>query len=587
MLAVLATVADDALAQNPPGAPPAQPGRGGGGRGRAVRVMTLTSPGFTDGAQLPVKYAQPGEEVSPPIAWSGAPDSTASFVLVIHDADAAIGNGTDDVLQWLVWNIPGTATSLPEGIPQGPQLADGTRQISVSGPYYRGAAAPATGPNHHYLFELYALDATLDVPPVGATAAATRAAVMAAMAGHVRGKAVMTALFRRASLVWAFTGLTLIDGTDRPPVPKATIVVRDGRIVAAGPAGAVTIPDGAERVALDGKTVIPGLINAHGHVTDAVRDLRTYAAYGVTTVFSLGDEPATVFAARAEQATPALGRSRVFLAGPVLAPKTPEDARTQVAALAARKVDIVKIRVDDNLGTTQKMPPEVYRAVIDEAHRLGMRVAVHLFYLADAKAVLAAGTDFIAHSIRDAPVDDVVIAAMKARGVCLSPTLMREVSTFVYGSTPDFFTDPLFLAHANAEWVATLKEPARQQAMRESSAAQRYKAALEVASRNVKRLADAGVPIALGTDTGPTGRFQGYFELMELELMVKAGLTPRRAIAAATRDAARCMKLDRDVGTLEPGKWADFVALDASPLLDIGNVRKISSVWIAGNRVAR
>jgi imidazolonepropionase-like amidohydrolase len=384
-----------------------------------------------------------------------------------------------------------------------------------------------------------------------------------------------------------FTGVTLIDGTDRAPVANAAIVVRNGRIVAAGPTNTVTIPAGAERIALDGKTVIPGLINAHGHVTDAVRDLHTYAAYGVTTVFSLGDEPPPVFAARAEQSTPALDRTRVFLAGPVLAPKTPDEARAQVAGVAAQKVDIVKIRVDDNLGTTQKMPPEVYKAVIDEAHRLGLRVAVHLFYLADAKAVLAAGADYIAHSVRDLDVDPEFVGALKSSGVCLSPTLMREVSTFVYESTPDFFADPLFLAHARTDWVTMLQEPARQQAMRASPSAQRYKTALAVASRNLKALVDAGVPIAMGTDTGPTGRFQGYFELMELELMVKAGLTPKQALAAATRDAARCMKLDRDLGTLEPGKWADFVVLDANPLSNISNVRRISSVFVAGNRIAR
>jgi imidazolonepropionase-like amidohydrolase len=233
------------------------------------------------------------------------------------------------------------------------------------------------------------------------------------------------------------------------------------------------------------------------------------------------------------------------------------------------------------------MAPEVYRAVIAEAHRLGLRVAVHLFYLADAKAVLAAGADYIAHSVRDLDVDPEFVAALKSSGVCLSPTLMREVSTFVYESTPEFFADPLFLAHARPDWVAMMQEPARQQAMRASPSAQRYKTALEVASRNLKALVDAGVPIAMGTDTGPTGRFQGYFELMELELMVKAGLTPKQALAAATRDAARCMRLDRDLGTLEPGKWADFVVLDANPLSNISNVRRISSVFVAGNRIAR
>jgi hypothetical protein len=197
-IAALAAMASGALAQNPAGTPPGQPGRGGG-RGRAVRVMTLTSTAFADGGQIPVRYAQPGAEVSPPLAWTGAPDTTASFALVVHDVDAATGSsGTDDVLHWLVWNIPGTATSLPEGVPQGPQLPDGARQISVTGPYYRGPAAPSSGPLHHYVFELFALDTMLDVPPVGASPPATRASVMAAMAGHVRGKGVMVGLFRRA-----------------------------------------------------------------------------------------------------------------------------------------------------------------------------------------------------------------------------------------------------------------------------------------------------------------------------------------------------------------------------------------------------
>ena len=396
--------------------------------------------------------------------------------------------------------------------------------------------------------------------------------------------AIPGAVMSQTGATKAFTGATLIDGTERAPVANATIVVRDGRVVAAG--RGVAVPPGAERVPLDGKFVIPGLINAHGHV-NAPADLRTYAAYGVTTVYSLGGEPPEVFAARADRTNAALNHSRVYVAGAVLTARTPDEARQQVQARAAEKADIVKIRVDDNLGTAPKMGAEVYRAVIDEAHRLGLRVAAHLFYLADAKGLLEAKADMLAHSIRDAEVDAGVIASLKASGVCLSPTLMREVSTFVYESTPDFFSDPLFLAHANPEWVARGKDPARQQEVRNSSSAQRYKVALEVASRNMKRLHDAGVPIAMGTDTGPTGRFQGYFELMELELMAKAGLTPRQVLASATRVAAQCMKIDRELGTLEPGKWADFVVLDADPLADISNVRKISSVWIAGNKVAR
>jgi imidazolonepropionase-like amidohydrolase len=403
-----------------------------------------------------------------------------------------------------------------------------------------------------------------------------------------------------SSRIVAFTGARVIDGTDRPPIDNATIVVRDGVVSAIGPAARVTIPAGAERVSLAGKTITPGLVNTHGHVGNTVglqqghysaqnvqRDLETYAAYGVTTVFSLGDDQAAGFAARDAQNTPALTRSRLYVAGPVLAPKSPDEARKLVDDDAAMKVDIVKIRVDDNLGTTPKMAPEIYQAVIDEAHRKQLRVAVHLYYLEDAKRVLQAGADFIAHSIRDKDVDDEVIALLKARDVCVCPTLTREVSTFVYESTPAWFSDPLFLKHADPATVEQLKEPARQAQLKSSRAAQQYKIALEQASRNLKKLSDAGVRIAMGTDTGPPARFQGYFELMELDLMAKAGLTPRQVLTAATRDATRCQKLDARLGTLEANKWADFVALDGNPLSDVASYRKVDSVWIAGNRVAQ
>jgi hypothetical protein len=182
----------------PPGAPGA-PGQRGGGRGRgAVQVMTLTSSAWPDGGQMPAKHTQAGGESSPPLAWGNVPENVASFVLIAHDVDAAIGNGTDDILHWMLWNIPATATSLAERAPQGTQWPDGTRQISASGPYYRGPGAAAAGPAHHYVFELFALDVPqLDVPASGASPPLTRAAVVAAMAGHVRGKAVYVGLFKR------------------------------------------------------------------------------------------------------------------------------------------------------------------------------------------------------------------------------------------------------------------------------------------------------------------------------------------------------------------------------------------------------
>ena len=193
------------VAQNPPSsnaspaAPGAQPGgRGGRGGGRGgVQVMTLTSSAFADGGQIPPRYSQVGEEASPPLAWSNVPDGVQSFVLLVHDVDAAIGPGTDDLLHWMLWNIPGATRTLPEKIAAATQLPDGTRQISATGPYYRGPGAPAAGPAHHYVFELYALDTVLDVAPVGQSPPLTRAAVVSGMAGHVRGKAAYVGLFKR------------------------------------------------------------------------------------------------------------------------------------------------------------------------------------------------------------------------------------------------------------------------------------------------------------------------------------------------------------------------------------------------------
>ena len=200
-----------AAAQNPPAPPPAQPGQpqqgrggdGGGGRGGRgpIQVMTLTTTAWSDGGMIPMKHAQQGRDVSPPLAWSNVPDDTQSFVLIAHDVDAPIAGGSDDLLHWMLWNIPKDVRSLPEGVMAVSQLPDGTRQISGTGPYYRGPGAPATGPAHHYVFELYALDAMVDVPAVGAPPLAhspplTRAAVVAAMAGHIRAKGVLVGLYK-------------------------------------------------------------------------------------------------------------------------------------------------------------------------------------------------------------------------------------------------------------------------------------------------------------------------------------------------------------------------------------------------------
>lgn len=397
-----------------------------------------------------------------------------------------------------------------------------------------------------------------------------------------------------------FTHARLIDPARATVAENASILVRAGRIEAAGPASSIRAPQGAATVDLQDRFVVPGFISTHVHVSDVngdrprayteentQRQLALFARYGITSVWSLAGEEEPAFRARDDQNTPSLNHSRIYVAGSPIVGKTPEEARQMVATVAARKPDIIKIRVDDNLGAATKMSPPVYRAVIEEAHKRGLRVAAHIFYLEDAKELLRAGVDLIAHSVRDKDIDDAFISLMKARDVPYCPTLTREISTFVYETTPPFFSDPFFLREADRDVIARLQEPARQEAMRTSRTANAYKAALSVAHRNLKRASDAGLLVVMGTDSGAfPERFEGYFEHMEMQMMTESGLTPAQVLRSATVDAARAMKMTR-VGTLTAGNWADFVVLDRNPLEDIRNTRAIWQVRIAGNEVTR
>ncbi len=393
------------------------------------------------------------------------------------------------------------------------------------------------------------------------------------------------------------TGARLFDGTGSAPLEQSTLVIRNGRIEAVG---AVTAPADAVHIDLSGKTIIPGLINAHGHLNAdqsarPIRDrlvgqLRLYADYGVTTVVVLGVgandlEEAVKLGDDQERET--LEHARVYVAGASLRDlNTVDEARARVDRYADAGVDIVKIHIT---GGPDDMTPAVYGALIDQAHTRGLRVASHLYFLQDARGLVDAGVDVIAHSVRDQDVDAALIAEINRRNVGYVPTLTRDLALFVYETTPAFFSDPFFLRGVNAyrREMTLLSDPVRQDQIRSGSEQQAIKQALEQGKRNLKTLSDAGVLIALGTDSGTNeGRWQGFFEHTELEMMVDAGLSPAQALVAATGGAARAMGLDRQLGTLQPGRWADLLVLNANPLDDIRATRQIHSVWIAGRRLA-
>jgi imidazolonepropionase-like amidohydrolase len=232
------------------------------------------------------------------------------------------------------------------------------------------------------------------------------------------------------------------------------------------------------------------------------------------------------------------------------------------------------------------MPPDVYAAVIDECHKHGLRVAAHVFYLADAKALVADGVDVLAHSVRDLPVDTELIAALKKHRVSYIPTLDVDESFFLFAEQPDVLRDDLFRHAVSSE----LLEMFRSQAYRDKVAANpnvaKEKLAFATASHNLKTLQDAGVTIAFGTDSGANPeRIPGWGEHHELELMVRAGLSPMQAIVAATAHSAAVVKAT-DRGTLEPGKRADFLVLAGDPLADIRNTQKLVAIWHGGREVA-
>jgi imidazolonepropionase-like amidohydrolase len=380
-----------------------------------------------------------------------------------------------------------------------------------------------------------------------------------------------------AQPVTAFEGARLIVGDGRV-IENAVLVVDGARIAQAGGAAEVRVPAGATRVSLGGKTVMPMLIDTHIHLgptRDAiVRDLRMRAYYGVSAALSLGTD---TFEVRDMRGQTIPGAARFLSAGRGIT--MPEPGRTTVPywitselggrkaveELAANKVDIVKIWVDTREGKYPKLTPELYGAVIDEAHKRGLRVTAHIFELEDAKGLVRAGIDAFAHGVRDRDIDDELLAMFRQR-----PTLVL---------TPNL---PDRGVKVDLDWLRA-GLPADELAKLEAANTDRpaAQAAYAIQARNLAKLNAAGVRVTLGTDGNrPWGPHE------EMQDMVLAGMTPMQVIVAATRNSAEFLRL-ADAGTLEAGKSADFLVLEANPLDDITNTRRISAVVLRGVPVDR
>jgi imidazolonepropionase-like amidohydrolase len=396
-----------------------------------------------------------------------------------------------------------------------------------------------------------------------AVAAIATLGAVAALSGPARAQVV------------AYEGARVIVGDGRT-IENGTLVVQGDKIIAAG--ASVAVPAGATRVNLAGKTVMPAIIDTHVHLSPTrerlTRDLKLRAYYGVSTALSMGTDNIELLPMRGENIP---GAARFLSAGRGITMPEPgritvpywintdEEGRKAVRELAEKKVDIVKIWVDTRDGKYKKLTPEIFAAIIDEAHKQGLRVTAHIFDQEDGKSLIRAGVDSLAHGVRDRDIDDEFVTLIKSKpNLVLIPNLPdRGVKVDLA-----WLKEGLTAAELERLEKDNVDKPAAQ-------------AFHGIQARNLKKLNEAGVRIVMGTDGN---RAWGPHD--EMADMVLAGMTPMQVIVAATRNGAEFLRLT-DAGTLAAGKSADFIVLDANPLDAITNTRKISAVVLRGVAVDR
>ena len=416
-----------------------------------------------------------------------------------------------------------------------------------------------------------------------------------------------------------FEGARVIPGDGSPAIEDAALLIDGGTIARIGRKGDITAPAGAVRIDLTGKTVMPAIVSPHVHPgfqkglsysaenftrETIMDDLNRALYFGISTVMSLGIEKGEVmYQIRADQAAGRLGGARLMLAGrgigaPNAGPgaaayagiayeiTTQDQARSAVQELAARKVDAIKIWVDDRGGRAPSLPIALSRTVIEEGHRLGFKVTAHVFYHKDAVELAAAGINNFAHLVRDMEMSDALIATMNQKGIYVMPNIGAPERA-IHTAPPAWFEEPhlagLLRDTEPAELIARIRKSFTD---RDAATAARNGRNYAILQKNVAKLSAAGARIILGSDTGLEDHPFGYAEQKELALMAEAGMTPSQVIVAATGRAAEFLGL-ADRGTLAPGKRADLLVLDANPLDDIRNTRRIAKLYIAGAEVDR
>ena len=394
-----------------------------------------------------------------------------------------------------------------------------------------------------------------------------------------------------AAQVTVLRGATLIDGSGAAPQSNVTIVIENGRLRDIG--RDVATPAGATVIDVMGKFVVPGIINAHGHVGPAPRDpqLRQYALYGVTTTTSMAADPDDIVDFKAKQKAGDLRGARILtvryrfttLPGNGSDYKTPEAARRHVDEIATHGADFIKVWLDAQGGRTPKLSREYVAAVLDQARKHGKLTMAHIVELADARMAVDEGVNMLVHNVRDQDIPADFLATLKAHNVSVISTLAREEGMFrAGGGTTDdpFFVKGLSSQQRNdlAKKLDTLaKDPERAASMR----------SFEQDKVNVKRLWDAGIRFGFGTDSGGASEryfIQGFYEHRQMDLLAQAGLTPMQVIQSFSKNNSEMLGIDKDFGTLAKGKAADLLVLTKNPLDDIANMRTFEAVYLGGKK---